>query len=557
MRTKLAATALAVIALGLAPYRSASAHFLWVIIDQAETPGAGVTALGFFNEPPVPDGDQFLDYLRGLTIEADGRPVPTVEAEDAIEARWAGLPPAAFDIRRDFGLRERGGESFILVYSARAQTRPVDAESKPPGAGLHARLILEAGEPRLQVLFDDRPLPEARVKLYPESGDTSEEKTDADGLLAVDGLAEGRVALWANLVEPGTIEADGDPAPETRHYATLTVTPIEPTGGEEIGTEPPAIPTEFARLPDPAVNSFGGAVLDGWLYVYGGHAGQTHNYSTETTARHFRRLNLSDRSTWEELPMGLDLQGVALVATSDSIYRIGGMRAENSPEEPHDLRSVADFARFDPKSKTWEDLSPMPAPRSTHDAVVLGRTIYVVGGWTMSGASEAPEFLDDAIRFDLDRPELGWQSFSQPFARRALSAGAVGGKLYVLGGLSDVGEVERRVDVYDPETDTWTLGPDLLGDGPADGFGTSAFAVDGRLYVSGASGRVDRLDESGDAWETVGAWTLPRITHRLLPGPGGSLLAVGGNFEGRQTSVIEAILPPSTGSGTKRETAGK
>ena len=546
MRTRNAVPALALLiaaALTLAAPQSASAHFLWLVVEPAEAPGDAVTARAFFNEPPVPDGDQFLDYVRGLTIQADGRDLPTAEAEDAIEAHWAGAPPAAFDVRRDYGLRERGGESFNLVYSARAQTRPVDPESKPPGSGLHARLIQTDGGPRLQVLYDGRPLPEARVKLVPESGDPSETMTDAEGRLDVEGLAKGRVARWANHVEPGGTDSDGQPAPETRHYASLTVTPME-TPAVTDSTEAPGVATRFATMPDPAVNSFGGAVLDGWLYVYSGHRGETHNYSTATTSRHFRRLNLADRTTWEDLPMGPELQGVALVSDGRFLYRIGGMRAENPPESPQDLRSLADFARFDPESKTWTDLPPMPDARSTHDAVVIGRTVYVVGGWTMAGASERSEFLNDAIRFDLDQPELGWRSFPQPFARRALSAGEADGKLYVLGGLTDLGEVERRVDVYDPATDTWTLGPEIPAKTEADGFGTSAFAVNGQLYVSGASGLISRLSKSGDAWEPVGTWSLPRLTHRLLPGPDGTLLAVGGNSGGHKTPIIESITPP-------------
>src|SRR5262249_22646376 len=59
----------------------------------------------------------------------------------------------------------------------------------------------------------------------------------------------------------------------------------------------------FATLPK-AVDSFGGAVLGEWLYVYGGHTGKVHKYSRETATKHFRRLNLRDRTTWEELPCG-------------------------------------------------------------------------------------------------------------------------------------------------------------------------------------------------------------------------------------------------------------
>ena len=98
-----------------------------------------------------------------------------------------------------------------------------------------------------------------------------------------------------------------------------------------------------------AVNSFGGAVLGDWLYVYSGHTGKTHQYDESTTTKHFRRLNLKDRSTWEELPCGPAIQGVVLIAHQNCLYRIGGMAAHNRPGEPNNLKSVAEFAQFEPQ----------------------------------------------------------------------------------------------------------------------------------------------------------------------------------------------------------------
>jgi hypothetical protein len=63
------------------------------------------------------------------------------------------------------------------------------------------------------------------------------------------------------------------------------------------------------------------------------------------------------------------------------------------------------------------------------------------------------------------------------------------------------------------------------------------------------AGRIFRLNNQGDAWEAVGAWLKPRLTHRLLAGPNHTLLAVGGNFKGRQTPIIEAISFPPADSG--------
>lgn len=312
-------------------------------------------------------------------------------------------------------------------------------------------------------------------------------------------------------------------------------------GASARGEGPSATSVPYAKLPQ-AVDSFGGAVLGDWLYVYGGHTGKTHRYSRETASKHFRRLNLRDRTTWEELPGGPALQGVTLMAHGKSLYRIGGMAPHNPPGTPSDLKSVADFARFDLETRTWIAMPPLPEPRSTHDSVVVGDKIYVIGGWSMPGGdSSNAEFLGSALVFDLSRPKDGWQELPPPpFRRRALAVGALDGKVYAIGGLTDDEKVVRSVDIYDPATKTWSHGPELPG-GKRQGFAPSAFAVDGRLYANGVDGPVFRLATAGDRWEPVGRLATPRLTHRLLPGIAHDLLAVGGSSTGTPMVSIESF----------------
>src|SRR5688500_5501399 len=94
----------------------------------------------------------------------------------------------------------------------------------------------------------------------------------------------------------------------------------------------PTEPRGYPPVPR-AVSSFGAAVSDGWLYVYGGHCARTHQYSTEAVVGTFHRLKLSNPKAWEELPGGPPLQGLALVAHGGKIYRVGGMQPRNKPGE--------------------------------------------------------------------------------------------------------------------------------------------------------------------------------------------------------------------------------
>ncbi len=332
---------------------------------------------------------------------------------------------------------------------------------------------------------------------------------------------------------------------------TLSLLALTALGADDPEPRPEPNPpadaqTAFAVMPE-AVNSLGVAVLGDHLYVYSGHNGRTHFYHTGTTSKHFRRLDLRDRTTWEELPVGPDVQGSALLAHGDKLYQIGGMQARNERGRPSDLRSIDRFAQYDPQTETWTELDPLPEPRSTFDAAVLGDMIYVFGGWTLEGDSTVAPWSFEALRIDLSDDEPRWESFEQPFVRRALAVAAARGKLFVLGGLMEEGGVSSQVDIYDPEADAWSRGPDLP---PGNQFAPSAFGIGDGLYVNGRDGNVYRLDDDGQAWEAIARLGMPRITHRLVPGIEDDLLIVGGNFTGVPVSLIESV--PTAGRSRDR-----
>ena len=520
---------------------SARAHFVWITAEAPTRAGGPTQIQVFLNETPEPGGPEFLKYVDGIKPTVHGTPIAVTNGEETLTADWVGPLPTMIDAERDLGVKTKGEVSYQLYYTARLQTVPVASTSVEKGGKLRARLItLPEGKTAVQVLFNSKPAPKARIKTYPAEGDGTELTADDQGQAPIDGLVEGKTALWASWTDPTPGTSEGKPFSETRYYATLNCRRLAANSTS----------TTFATMPDPAVNSFGGAVLGDWLYVYSGHVGQTHEYSDETTAKHFRRLSLADRTTWEDLPMGRDVQGVALVSDGQYLYRTGGMTARNAVGQPQDMVSSTDFCRFDPATKTWTDLAPLPEARSTHDSAVIGRRVYVVGGWSMKGSQEPSTFLANAIVFDLDQPDQGWTTFEQPFRRRALAAAEAGGKLYVLGGLTADSEVVRRLDIFDPGTQTWSVGPSIPGSSDRDGFAASAFAVDDRLTMSGMAGTIAQLDPKTNAWAAVGGWAQPRITHRVLAGPGHTLLAVGGNFKGEQTPLIEAVTLPATSPAT-------
>ncbi|MBN9524427.1 hypothetical protein J0H58_38920 [bacterium] len=310
-------------------------------------------------------------------------------------------------------------------------------------------------------------------------------------------------------------------------------------------SEPAANSPALPPLPK-AVSSFGAVVSDGYLYVYGGHAGETHSYDTQSVLGTFHRLKLNGGKAWEELPGGPIAQGMNLVAHAGKVYRVGGMQPRNAPGSPSDNHSLADCARFDPAKKVWEPLPSLPAGRSSHDIVVVGDKLVVVGGWQMNGKGQKSVWHDTTLILDLGPATPKWESVPQPFQRRALTATAVGGKVYVIGGLGAEG---KATDVFDVATRTWSTGPALPLEGKkAMSFSPAAATVNGRVVVNTAAGAMYRLTADGQAWEKVGQAATPRIVARLLPNDTASTLLIGGARMGEgNTATVEVVRLAETG----------
>jgi N-acetylneuraminic acid mutarotase len=308
---------------------------------------------------------------------------------------------------------------------------------------------------------------------------------------------------------------------------TALFTPFAPAAEKKLTI--PDLPESFS--------SFGACTADGFVYVYGGHAGKTHTYNTETALGKFRRLNLADPKKWEELPGGMKIQGLALVAHKGKVIRVGGMEPRNKPGDPSDNVSTATVQSFDPKANKWTDLPAMPAPRSSHDAVMVGDTLVVTGGWNMKG-NDGTDWLSTTLMLDLADPKADWKSIEQPFVRRALTAAALDGKVYVFGGLLKDGGMEASVNILDVKTGKWTTGPDYPGEG-MNGFSAAAVVVNGHLYLNPADGNVYKL--TGDKWTEAAKVTTPRWVHRAVPVGESQLLVLAGAAKGGSRPDGEVI----------------
>lgn len=294
-------------------------------------------------------------------------------------------------------------------------------------------------------------------------------------------------------------------------------------------------------LPDcpVAITSFGAAVCDNYLYVYGGNQADAHTYSSSGQNNIFRRVKLTAGSSWEELGQVPRRQGLALVTHGQKVYRIGGFEAKNKPGEDQVLASTADFAVYDPATATWTNLPSLPEARSSFDAVVSGDTIYVVGGWALQEDGSDSIWHGTAWQMDLSQKDLKWKSMPAPPERRALALAESGGRVYLIGGMDDIGEPTTDVFVFDVQSQKWEPGPAVPGQ-PMDGFGCSAFNVGGRIIVGTFSGQVLQLGEDGKKWELIQTLKPGRFFHRLVPINDTQFLILGGTSpaSGKQASVL-------------------
>jgi hypothetical protein len=122
-----------------------------------------------------------------------------------------------------------------------------------------------------------------------------------------------------------------------------------------------------------------------------------------------------------------------------------------------------------------------------------------------------------------------------PTARSEIAAAALGGRIYVAGGIAQFGTTDA-FEAYDPATDTWTALAPL----PVGLHHTAMAALDGRLYLAGGYDslgfNIDRkaawaYTPKTGRWHRIADMPAPRAAHKLAA-LGGRLYAVGGVTKG-------------------------
>lgn len=518
---------------------SAQAHFPWITIDKDGK------AVYFFGETPADRTYKLPPSVAkaNVTVITQDNQLQTVEMSAVETDDFVGLKSsnivavnATLASKVTYGVYHGSRLDYYTQHcGGRLSEQRGTIATLGKTLDLHADFVDTEQGVDVFVQWQGKPLAGAKVTLFCDAGhEEGSAETDEQGKVFFNDnqVEDGLNAIMVGHTAPGDAGTLGDQSyGSVSHY--LTATFLDPEDFTKLDSKPSASDTSVLVTPDryppipETVTSFGAAIAGDALYVYGGHTGDAHQYHAKAQANTLRRIELKNPTSWQELGTGPGLQGLAMVAHNGKLIRIGGFTAKNDEGEDHQLWSQSDVAIYDPATEQWTDLPPMPQPRSSFDAVVLGDQVYVVGGWNMQGDAEA-EWLQTAYSIDLSASSPQWQPLPEPpFQRRALSVAAIDNKIYAIGGMQSDGGPTTRVDVFDTKTQTWSRGPSLQGKG-MDGFGSSSFATGGRLYVTTYSGALQRLANDGQSWEMLDQLERERFFHRLLPIAENQLVVVGG-----------------------------
>ena len=267
--------------------------------------------------------------------------------------------------------------------------------------------------------------------------------------------------------------------------------------------------------------------------------------------------------TWlqkADLPIGS--RGQHAVLAGDRIYVLEGY---GFPEYSDPSRVFA----YDPVVDSWSRKADLPIKNSAFGVGVVDEKIYVIGG--------TPDIIDTADGritrvygqvYSYDPTVDAWsRKADMPTPRGGASIGVAHGRIYALGGFSEVsgfalGYQPRRsvVESYDPAADTWTRHADspLPNPGSDQGLGPtgSYHFVDEHIYALSAAGagdavqRLDQYDPATGTWSRKADMPTPR-NGVIFAALNGQFFALGGSIGLDLLARVETY-DPATGTWTRK-----
>jgi len=135
--------------------------------------------------------------------------------------------------------------------------------------------------------------------------------------------------------------------------------------------------------------------------------------------------------------------------------------------------------RYDIDTNTWRTVAPLPSPRSDLAAVAHGGKVFVFGGCT--GTASAPSVTNEVDMYDPDTNT--WTILApMPTQRASLVAGHKGNLVYAIGGTNGVSALNVN-EVYDFSANSWSTNTPM----PTAQQEAGVHSHGGTVYVVGGS----------------------------------------------------------------------
>lgn len=270
--------------------------------------------------------------------------------------------------------------------------------------------------------------------------------------------AQNRVPQW--------VKAAPFPTPEEELYGSVINGKFYVLGGFGVGGMAPGLVFEY----DPAgdrwtrkkdmpikVHHQAQTPYNGKLYVFGGCLqGITGEGGTQNA---WEWDPVAD--SWRALAQ-LPVKRCSAVAeqVDGKIYLIGGLEPM---ENGKGTRVTGLNQMYDPATNTWTNRSPMPTTRNHAMAGAVNGKIYVLGGRLGAGNIPVTTNIDTVEEYDPAANLWGPVKERMPQVRSGGGWATCNGKIYVGGGewiTREFYAALKALDAYDPATNTWeTLTP--------------------------------------------------------------------------------------------------
>lgn len=228
---------------------------------------------------------------------------------------------------------------------------------------------------------------------------------------------------------------------------------------------------------------------------------------------------------------------VAITEHNGKIYTFGGYKLpESGPATWIPLNTAWEY---DPQNDSWRALAPVPQARGSSSAIVVNGKIHLIGGATLPFEMKNTNF-HPSLNVSVGTHEVydiasnSWSKRADlPTPRNHAAAGAINGKIYIVGGRAGSVFIPNALNVdiveeYDPATDQWQLRAPMPTPRSAAAWGVH----NGKVIVAGGEIRhrdfwgtytaVESYDPVSNSWTRLAPMPLPR--HGLAGGVIGNRL---------------------------------